>query len=787
MRCMGLLNSLMDRLTKGAFLLLGVGFAWMASSTAEAREKQKGAPVTYEQTILPMLKDYCWDCHGDGAKKGDLSLDGFTNRASIQLSRKTWDHVLQNVRTSQMPPGKKKHQPTPEQRSLLVKWVEDELYPVDCDHPDPGRVTLRRLNRVEYNNTVRDLLGIDFKPAEDFPQDDVGYGFDNIGDVLSMPPVLLEKYVTAAAEVLDEALVAEDVLQTQRWRFDQASLDATAPLDPRSNGWLALTREGDVHAKVRLNAAGDYVLRTRLAGEQAGPEVVKAALMLNGKDLRVVEVPENRKEAKVHEVRFHAQRGSQVIAVRYLNNYVNMKDPDPKNRDRNLLLDWVEIEGPIDPKAQPLPETHRRVFFRTPEGKPPQVAAKEVITRFAEKAWRRPLQKTELPRLMQLFELANGKGESFGKAVKLALHAVLVSPHFLFRGEIQPEPDNPKSVHPVGEFALASRLSYFLWSSMPDEELLRLAGARKLRKNLDAQVKRMLQDPKSSSLVENFVAQWLQIRNLQLVNPDRKQFPAFTEELRADYSKETRLFVEGLIREDRSVMELLDANYSFLNERLAKVYGIEGVTGSEFRKVLFQDRRRGGLLTQGSILTITSNPTRTSPVKRGKWVLENLLGAPPPPPPPNVPELKIDKEHPLIGTLRQRMEQHRADPLCASCHTRMDAIGFAFENYDAVGAWRATDGQAAIDTSGELGVGVLFNGPAELRDLLVRENRKDFLKCLTEKMLTYALGRGVEPYDRCAVNRILEELDKGGNRFNTLVNAIVTSVPFQNRRGEGGR
>lgn len=769
----------------GLCLLLGMTF--ILGPDASAAGKSKPVPITYEQNILPLLKDYCWDCHGDGASKGELALDGYTNRISVLQNRKVWEHVLQNVRTSQMPPGKKKHQPTPEQRAVLVKWVEDELFPVDCDNPDPGRVTIRRLNRVEYNNTVRDLLGVDFSPADDFPQDDVGYGFDNIGDVLSMPPVLLERYVAAADQVLDEALVTEDVTRPQQWRFDQTSLDGSAPLEARSNGWLALLREGDVHAKVRVRAAGDYVLRVRAAGEQAGNEPVKMALMVNGKDVRVDEVPELRRAAKVHEIRVRAERGTLTIGARYLNNFVDPKAADPQRRDRNLLLNWIELEGPIDAGPQPLPESHRRVFVqKLVDGKPPQAAAREVIGRFAEKAWRRPLQKGELARLMQLFELGNGQGESFEKSVKIALQAVLVSPHFLFRGEIQPEPDNPKSVSPVGEYALASRLSYFLWGSMPDDELFRLAAARKLRKNLDAQVARMLRDPKSRSLIDNFVAQWLQIRNLDLVSPDRQKFPAFSDALRADFSHETRLFVESLIQENRSVLDLLDSNYSFLNERLAKLYGIEGVAGPEFRKVIFKDRRRGGLLTQGSILTITSNPSRTSPVKRGKWVLETLLGAPPPPPPPNVPELKIDKDHPLTGTLRQKMEQHRSNPMCASCHVRMDAIGFAFENYDAIGAWRTADGQAEIDPSGELG-SVQFKGPAELRDLLLHDNKQEFLRCVTEKMLTYALGRGVEPYDRCAVGKILQEMEKDGYRFTSMVGAVIRSVPFQNRRGEGTR
>lgn len=320
-----------------------------------------------------------------------------------------------------------------------------------------------------------------------------------------------------------------------------------------------------------------------------------------------------------------------------------------------------------------------------------------------------------------------------------------------------------------------------------DEELSRLAASGKLRKNLDAQITRMLASPKSQAWVENFAAQWLQIRNLEIVNLDPKLFPEFTPELRRDFGQETRLFVGAILREDRSVLELLDAEFSFLNARLAKVYGVPGVEGDEFRRVALAGGRRGGILTQGSVLVITSNPTRTSPVKRGKWVLENLLGAPPPPPPPNVPELKIDKDHPLTGTLRQKMEQHRANPACASCHDRMDAIGFAFENYNALGAWRTEEGGAPIEPAGELAPGEGFQGPAELKQILVSRRREEFVHCLTEKMMTYALGRGLEYYDRCAVNTITSNVASQGFRITAMIREIVQSAPFQMRRGEGDR
>ncbi len=364
---------------------------------------------------------------------------------------------------------------------------------------------------------------------------------------------------------------------------------------------------------------------------------------------------------------------------------------------------------------------------------------------------------------------------------------MLVSPHFLFRIELDPEPLNPQAIRTISDFELATRLSYFLWSSLPDDELLRLAGEGALRKegNLAAQVRRMLKDPKSGAVVDNFFSQWLQLRNLRLINPDKNQFPTFDEALRNAMETETRLFCETFLREDRSLLELLDANFTFVNERLAKHYGIPGVQGEEFRRVTLEGGERGGLLGHASVLTVTSNPTRTSPVKRGKWVLENLLNAPPPPPPPNVPELKEGGDRKLEGTLRQRMEQHRENPACAACHAQMDALGFGLENYDPVGAWRAREGDHDIDASGTLPGGASFKSPAELKAIL-KARDGEFRRCLAEKLLTYALGRGLEYYDRCTVDTIVKNVKTNHDTLTALVLEIVNSDAFQKRRGRQG-
>jgi hypothetical protein len=414
-------------------------------------------------------------------------------------------------------------------------------------------------------------------------------------------------------------------------------------------------------------------------------------------------------------------------------------------------------------------------------GLSPRESAREIVTRFATAAFRRPVKPEEVERCLLLYDQAEKEGERFENCIKMALERVLVSPQFLFRVELDPSGAEPGVSYLISEYELASRLSYFLWSTMPDDELFALAGKGELRKNLVPQVKRMLQDPKSAAFVQNFSGQWLTTRKLAYVSPDTKEFPTFTEDLRAAMVRETDLFFEAILREDRSILDFLDADFSFVNEPLAKHYGIKGIKGKDFQRVKLPPNR-GGILTQASILTLTSNPTRTSPVKRGKWVLDQVLGTPPPPPPPDVPSLPEEKQ--LTGTLRQVMEQHRENVLCASCHQRMDPIGFAFENYDAIGAWREKDGEFPIDPSGVLPGGQSFRGPAELKAIL-RGKKELFARCLTEMLLTYAMGRGLEYYDKCAVDAILKALDENNDRFSTLVVEVIKSEPFQKRTATG--
>jgi hypothetical protein len=744
------------------------------------------APGSFREQVAPILEKYCNKCHGGARPKADLNLTAFTDEASVAKDLKVWEQVLEFVRSGEMPPeGKPK--PSEEESARLVHWIEAQLSTASCSGlDDPGRVTLRRLNRSEYNNTIRDLVGVDFRPADDFPSDDVGYGFDNIGDVLSLPPILMEKYLAAAEQVAEKAIVADPrpTGPTKHWEGKRLKGGSS-----HGDACRILASTGEIYADHDFPKDGDYLLRARAYAQQAGPEPAKMAFRLGDKDLHAVDVTAEEAEPAVYEFAVQVPAGKQKVAVAFLNDYFKADDPNPDRRDRNLLIERLEVVGPLE--LPTLPETHKRIVSETPRDGNDREVARKILEPLATRAYRRPLRPGEVDRLAQFVELAKKSGDSFEKGIQLALEAMLVSPHFLFRVEVdrvrrpqgQQQPP-PGSVRPLNDYELASRLSYFLWSSLPDEELFRLAGEGKLHEDatLEAQALRMMKDPKAKALTEDFADQWLQVRNLKTVTPDPKLFPAFDDALRAAMLRETELFFEAIMAEDRSVLDFLDADFTFVNEKLARHYGLSDVKGDEFRRVTVPGDRRGGVLTLASVLTITSNPTRTSPVKRGKWILEQILGTPPPPPPPDVPELKEDVV--LTGTLRQRMEQHRSNPSCASCHSRMDALGFGFENYDAVGAWREKDGSFAIDPAGTLPSGETFAGPAELKKVL-KKRQAEFARCLTGKMMTYALGRGLDYPDRCAVDRVVDGLAQDQYRFSRLVLGIVKSDPFRKRKGEG--
>jgi len=723
------------------------------------------AVADFETQVKPFMAQYCLKCHAGDKAKGGLAFDKIESESDVRKYRQLAERVRKVLDEQTMPP--EDPQPGDKERAAVLGWLDQKILKVDCGAGiDPGRVTLRRLNRAEYNNTIRDLLAIDFRPADDFPSDDVGYGFDNIGDVLSLPPILFEKYLTAAERVSEMAILAPDADRE--------------PLAQGKGGNLFSVSETSLEFETKI--LGDYRLRAKAWAQQAGEEKAKMSLKLDGKELTVAEVVAEGGTSANHDWKLRLEPGKHTFTVGFLNDYYNPKHPDRNQRDRNLIVEKLQVLGPVDLPPESLPESHRRLVTRRPTN-PDEVeqALRECLGPLARRAFRRPVTAEEVQRLAALAKTAVDAGESYERGLQLGLQALLVSPEFLFRLEAEPVDAGPRV---VTDHELATRLSYFLWSSTPDEELLGLADRGELRKNgnLTAQVRRLLADPRSVALVDNFASQWLHLRLLKGVSPDRKRFPSFDDQLKADMETETRLFFQWVIRENRPLIDLLDTRETFLNERLARHYGIEGVTGEEFRQVTLGTPQRGGLLGQASVLTVTSNPTRTSPVKRGKWVLENLFNAPPPPPPPGVPELEKGGEA-LTGTLRQRMEQHRANPACAVCHTQMDALGFGLENYDAVGAWRDRDGEFEIDASGVLPAGETFQSPEGLR-LVLKSRLPDFRRCLTEKLLTYALGRGLEYYDECTVQVLVKNVAGNGDTFQTLVQAIVESDPFQKRRAK---
>ena len=768
-------------------LSVGLGAAKPPASPS-LRVDRKVAEVQLNETVLPVLREYCWDCHGDSEAKGGVNFDSHTNLMAVLRDRGTWERVIQTVRSGEMPPKKKKTQPNTEVRTHLVGWIERTLFPIDPSRPDPGRVTLRRLNRVEYNNTVRDLFGVDFQPADDFPQDDVGYGFDNIGDVLSMPPILLEKYLNAAEAILDRSIVTGPLTPKAR-RFAPSQIQGHV-----GGGALAtLSAQGEMFVEYEAPVPGDYVFKVQAYGDQAGDEKVQMALRADGHDLETIEVRRGRGNPKLHEHRLALKPGNHRLSAAFLNDFYRQTEvlktnaqgktyTEKKTEDRNLQVEFIEVTGPFSEAVPPLHALHRKVFFKAPGPQTTNQVARDILQRVTDRAYRRSATPAELDGLMRLFGQARESGDGFEAAVKQALMAVLISPHFLFRGEIQSNPDNPHESHRVSEYALASRLSYFLWSTMPDDELFRLAGQGRLRRNLAGQVKRMLADPKSRALVDNFAGQWMQLRTLDIVSPDEKLFPGFDAPLRAALRRETESLFEHVLRKDRPITEFLTADYTFVNEPLARHYGISGVHGPDFVRVSLKGTGRSGVLTHASILTLTSNPNRTSPVKRGKWILDNILASPPPPPPPGVPALESKETH---GTLRQRMDAHRDNAMCASCHAKMDPLGFAFEHFDAVGRFREKDGDEVVDTRGELVSGERFADHVELSRVLSDSRQADFVRCVSEKMLTYALGRGLEYYDRPALVAMDTQLRKKNLRFSVLIQAVVESVPFQYRRGDG--
>jgi hypothetical protein len=729
---------------------------------------------SFDTSVRPVLVGTCSGCHNERLSSGALNIKLFATEDSIRDNRDGWELIVRKLKAGEMPP---KGFPRPPQQRIdaLVGYVESEFEKADRSAPlDPGRVVAHRLNRNEYSNTIRDLLGVEFRSEKDFPTDDLGFGFDNIGDVLTISPVLMEKYMDAAQTIAARAIGADPL--PKPIQVEYATKDKT----------IRRLDFSTVEATHRIDYGGEYTVRFGLPGQRGeGAKPVTLGFWMDGKLLRTF--PVETKPSKLvyfdpyseEEIRVYLPEGDHTFRAGFIDDpfVKNLSKEEAYDRKKNKFLSSMVFVGPF-PSAVERPSRKKILICDPNSGRE---CVDRIFTTLAVRAYRRPVTKDEVGALVRFVDLARHQGQTVEQGIQLAIEAMLTSPNFLFRIERDPAGSQP---HNVSDYELTSRLSYFLWSSMPDDELFRLAAARKLRAPgvLDGQVKRMLDDPRAAAFADNFAGQWLEIRNLDTAKPDTEKFPEWGADLRDAMKTETRMFFQSMLRENLPISDFLDANYTFLNERLAKHYGIDGVKGPEFRQVELANGQRGGLLTQGSVLTVSSYPTRTSVVIRGKYILQNILGAPPPPPPPDVPPL----DEAAVGTamsLRQQMEKHRADPMCASCHNRMDPLGFGLENYNAIGVWRSTDGKFPIDASGTMPGGQTFSGPAEMKSVLLAR-LPEFVNCLTEKMMTYALGRGLKPYDRPAVREIESKLATSGYHFRDLVFEIIRSVPFQQRRGE---
>ncbi|MHB1422972.1 MAG: DUF1592 domain-containing protein [Gemmataceae bacterium] len=798
--------------------------------------------ANFRKTIEPILTEYCSQCHSGDLKKGGVAFDA-DDAASLLADKELWLKALKMLRAEMMPP-KGKRRPSPEQIAQVESWIKYSVFEIDPRDPDPGRVVLRRLNRTEYRNTIRELMGVDFNAFAEFPADDTGHGFDTIGDVLSISPLLLEKYISAAKAIVAQTVPLQSGVPAEKriagQRFAPTDSNSFRPAD----GPLALSYYKP--AKVTYSHAAEHAGRYQVVLDLTASETFvdgqfdynKCRLLFKCGDRVLLTREFNRQGSKAYRFEFEQdwKAGKQELTLE-----IQPLTPKEKQvRSLTLRLNEVTIRGPMAKEHWGRSARYEKYFPGSVPQDPEQrrAYAIKILEPFVTRAYRRPADRESMARLVHLVEATAAKpGRTFEEGMAQAMTVVLASPRFLFREE-EATPNSTDRYPLLDEYALASRLSYFLWSSMPDEELFQLAAQNKLRQNLSSQVTRMLADKRSGELIRNFAGQWLQARGIDSVNVNaaavllkeqpqdpvaEKQRARFRElirkpretltdaekkelekarstffrgfrrfaqfalngELRRAMRQETEMTFEYIVRDDRSLLELLDANYTFLNERLAKVYGIEGVTGAQMRKVtLPPNSPRGGILTQATFLIITSNPDRTSPVKRGLFILDNLLGVPPPPPPPDITPLEeaADKVKGKPPTLREALKVHRSEALCSSCHNRMDPLGLAFENFNALGRWRDKELNQPIEAGGQLLTGESFKDVRELKKILTTTRRFDYYRCAAEKMLIYALGRGLEPSDAHTVDELVGKLEAAQGRPSVLIRGIIDAPAFQRRR-----
>jgi hypothetical protein len=747
------------------------------------------------------LDRYCVGCHNQKLKTAGLMLD-LMDVQNVAEGAPAWEKVVQKLRTGAMPPA---GAPRPDNAtySSLAAYLETELDRAAALKPNPGSPIIHRMNRAEYTNAIRDLLAIDTNAIDIgslLPVDDSGYGFDNIGEVLSVSPALLEAYMSAARKL--SRLAVGDV----SIRPDFVTYDVPRFLlqNDRISESLPFGSRGGIAVRHHFPADAEYIIRIELKTDYHGQNILglreenRIDVHLDGVRLRQFTIGGKAKPGDPHlELRIPVKAGSRLLGVNFFSKPRAVEDVlKPRlasaevESDDEPAIGKVTIDGPYNIAGPGDTPSRRKIFICRPSNQGDRAGeescAAKILTALARHAYRRPVTDADVPRLLAPYKQARTEG-SFEAAIQMALQRILVSPEFLFRIERDPAGVATGTSYPINDVELASRLSFFLWSSIPDDELLDLAAQGKLRASevLQQQVNRMLADPRSKALVDNFAGQWLYLRNVRSAAPDLAEYPDFDENLREAVQKETELFFDSMLHENHSVLDLLSADYTFMNERLARHYGIPNIYGSHFRRVTVNDENRRGLLGQASILMVTSYGNRTSPTLRGKWLLDNLLGAPPPPPPPNVPSLTDRNADGKILSMRQQMEEHRANPACATCHKLMDPLGFALENFDAIGHWRNSSGpnNIPIDSSGVLPDGTKFQGPAELREILL-SRPEQFVTAVTQKLLTYALGRGLEYYDGPAVRKIVREAAISNYRWSDLILAVAKSDPFAKRKAD---
>jgi len=787
---------------KVLLILLSVCSSLGVAGAQQPSGSNSSLPPASSQRVF--VDTYCVTCHNDRLRTGELSLEK-VELQNIAEGSETWEKVIRKLRTGAMPPQGAPRRPDPAAADNFVSFLEASIDRAAMAKPNPGRATVHRLNRTEYGNAIRDLLALDIDPTPLLPADDESYGFDNIADVLKTSPSLLQRYMSASWNISRLAMGNSSITadtSTYRAKPDLSQDGHIEGLPLGTRGGMIVRHnfqlDGEYDIKVRLWRATAEIIKGLEEPHQLEISVdgVRAKLVTFGgpadRDLSYENPGKSAEDVDRRlTVRVPVKAGPRTVVATFLNEgdaqNDNVLQPflrtnlDPLGYRGLPAVDRVSITGPFKPTGAGDTPSRRQILVCRPASSADELTcAKKIIGALARRAYRRPVTDGDLQSLIEFYQRGRNEGGNFESGIEAAVQLILASPDFLFRFEPDPDSLAADAVYRIGDLQLASRLSFFLWSSIPDEELLNLASQGRLKEPavLERQVRRMLADPRSKALVDNFAGQWLYLRNLKTINPDFETFPDFDDNLRQAMKRETELFIDSIMREDKSVMDLLSANYTILNERLARHYGIPGIYGTDFRRVTLKEDARRGLLGQASILTVTSYPTRTSPVQRGKWILTNVLGIPPNPPPPNIPALKERSDAGKPTTLRERMEEHRTNPTCAGCHRMMDPIGFSLENFDALGQWRTTDEGVKIDPSGTVFNGAKVDGPASLRQMLT-SRPEVFVGVLTEKMLTYGLGRGVQYYDMPAVRSVVRDAARNDFRFSSIVLGIVKSAPFQ--------